>query len=521
MQFNANFPAVSAFTAIAATKTLAFFEAGGCRLLIKKVDNVEQALACGGFLIYNTANNTWFYASGVLAAKLAQSNLLPCAYRLEVQSSVVDMGYNCLSQGYRFRPRYKFYKAVDSADLKLYAVITTSFIGFGSSGVDTASLTGVCNPSAAVVAGPAAMEPQAANISGVTQLTPVLFSESDSVVSLFNYHFNMSSDYHRPNGIGPGQALAPSLFELGLVLWPKSLKDTWADGRDAILARVTGDAKKYAPEAFGRTLASLPSDAYPFALCRTMWQGQAYRGRDPRNAAVDSNGMFGKLYTGTQGTPGTSVTAPSSSGAVLDEAKYEVVSAINLSGNDVYMGYPAESNIGISVPCIHQLAFREYSTTRDTFVSSGGAYGIGLRGVLCVHARPTPQAGPLGRFMGAEAGAVWRHVWPGDYYDVTGLPKTILGRNIDIEGGTLEKTTEIVNIELRAATDWPGIPTDPAAKQAAIASNNDLFNRKYAGPIKEKDDVAAEKWAVTIVGALAQAVDRFTQDVEKVADERR
>lgn len=312
------------------------------------------------------------------------------------------------------------------------------------------------------------------------------------------------------------------MFELGLVLWPKSLKDTWIDGKTAILAQIRGDAAKYAPEAFDRTAGKLPAEPYPFALCRVVWDGQVYRGRDPRNAAAAAPGIFsGRRYDESGNGPGTSVVAPDSSGALLDQAKYNVVSAVNQKGNDVYLGFPAESNIGISVPCIHQLAIRLYSSDTDTGVGVMPGNGIGIRGVICIHKRPTTQVGPIGRFMGAEAGAVWRHVWPADYYDTSGNPKTVVGNNIDIQGGSLEKSTEVVNIVLTVADTWPGIPTDPAARATAIASNNDLFSRQYAGPLLLKEDVAAERWVQTIVTALAGAVEVFTKDVEDVADQRR
>jgi len=535
MKFNpASFPVGGFFTNLENTSTLAYFNAGATKLLVKKVANLDQAVLCGGVLVFNTVSNEWFYAAGYLARKLRDLQLLPCTARLFIHTVAFDPQLQGLKNGYRLRPHYHFAPTTDGDQWLCLGVITQNYVGFGMSGTISGDGTRLALRPDAPSGWQVAMDylkPEIPSSTGtkvntgnMVQLCPVMGHPAQDKWRMPGHVYSNTvvgsqqwADFKltpEATSLTSAKLTYPnSIFELGLIQWPYTLKRTWYEGKANMLAQITGKAEKYAPYAWPITYGKLPEETLPFALVRAQWGNNVYRGRDPRTSADVERlgGLLGRVY----GTSGYTGAAPDSSGSLgLDDVKYEIVTAKNLTGNDVYMGYQATSNIDVAVPCIHQMGFRWWATGDWTRPSDSSVSYWEYNPIVFLRSMATTAA--IGRFMGAEAGAVLRHLWPADYHTDSGVPRTVIGNEITMTEA-IDQSVETVNIELKAATDWPGLSTDPTQRALQLQENATAFANVYHGPVKRKEPLATERWCKTIITGLGEAVDIFCDDIEAVA----
>lgn len=510
MQYDVPFPSGKGFQPILGTKTLAFFEAAGARLLVKRVANMQAALACGGFLIVCSETNDWAYASGYLAPKLVEQGMVPFAFRLILKPEVADPGGGGLRQRYVPRPHYQFQTHVDGSHWYCYAVITQSYVGFGASGLGDALENAYRDEIRTTATADQGtfdqwQPPQGALTKGRIQLAPIQQHYGLDAYSPLNHGYQYQG---MGAGLGVrntnGELKIPAgTAEIALVDWPKTLKRTWADGRGEILERVSGDGAKYAPEAFEYTLAQLPESIHPYTLCRTGLGGAVYRGRD---TDTFSNYDVKVLETESK-TVGTDKLG-------MDDVHYSVVSAIDNNSSRVKMAAQATSNLGVNVPCIHHLVMRKIGS----HPSDRAPYPPipSWQMTYCWEPLPSPSASPLAKFMGVGAGAVLRHHFPSDYFGDDGGPKPEIGQEFTFENaGTA--THLCYKFELSEATSWPGIPTDPVERAKAIANNHEQFQIRYTGSKETYENVVTETWVDTIVLALGRAVDVFADKIEEIA----
>lgn len=530
MKFATTFPA--SFVQLTGRQTLAYYDYGGVKLLVKLVSTWDQALLCGGFLILNTTSGDTMVAEGQAARQIVDARVLPCQVRLEIEVEDVSSPTTVQLGGQRAVPFYRFTPCADSDNWLVFAVITTNMTGFGLSGLpaDRHQWSRPANKTWNTGGGPISnwigapndnsIGGNPASIADVIQLSPIIGRRNVDSWRMLNMNtFNGSSGSGVSEVRVPQRFLWPTgLAEIGLIVWPKTLLRTWQDGRAQIKARTGDDAADYFDEAWDLVLPTVADDTLPYVIMRGAWQGVAFRGRDPREAdgslgmtayGLDSAQFeaaeYGLMKTGSAGLSDMGLSA----------AHYTVARNYDAAGNKVYLGARAKSSIGAILPCCHNVHISHFVTGVDNTYGRAVTFANGM----LVAVKPVPAVAPYGKFMGVEAGAALAHLWPADFYDDAGEPRHVIGNDFEFTKSQLV-TILVRDVALVEATTWPGIPTDPTQLALAVAENHAAFRRNYGGNVQEFDDVATEQWARSVIRGLADAAERLCDKIGDVAEER-